>query len=90
MLVVILIIAVSEKDPNKTFMITAQSEGMIDGAGNVRGLMEMGITIKETELESLGGEIIALFRVIKKLSKDELARLEGTDAVTRRARRSRL
>jgi hypothetical protein len=90
MLAVILIIALTEKYPNKEFVIKVQPAGMIDGAGNVRGLMELGITIKETELESLGGEFISIFRVVKKLSDDEIARLEGAETVKRRARRSRL
>ena len=104
--VAILTIAVSEKDPNKKFVInTVQARvggsdpvyeeipaGMIDGASNFGGVAakelmeETGITIKETELESLGvmypsiggcDEFIALFRIVKKLPEEEIERLEG-------------
>lgn len=66
--------------------------GMIDGASNFGGVAakelmeETGITIKETELESLGvmypsiggcDEVIALFRIVKKLSDKDIALLEG-------------
>jgi ADP-sugar diphosphatase len=104
--VAVLMIAVSETDPSKKFVIntiqarapgseTAYEEipaGMIDEDKNFAGVAakemkeETGIVINESEFQDLGtmypsiggcDEFIRLYRVIKTLPEDQIARLEG-------------